>query len=386
VIRRACALALAALVCASARGEERAAELVARFQCARCHEGTGAPPPPREQACVGCHRRVLDGSMQGRPESLARWRRDLVSLNQAPSLASRRLKREWLRRFLVEPSDVRPALRATMPRLALTAAQADALAAVFAADEQTPAPPPWPAPPPSRADASAGRALFVASRCATCHVFTGAGVAGPELARPATDAIALAPDLARTRERMTAPAVERLLLDGSGVDARFMPRFPLAPADARALAEFIMTTPLVEPKDARHEPPRLPLLRRRVGWDEVYARVFHVCRHCHAEPELAFGDGGPGNTGGFGFAGRGVDLSSATAASRGELDEHGRRTSLFAPLADGTPRLIALLLARRAEEAGRPVPGLRGMPLALPSLDPEELQLVESWVAQGRPR
>ena len=30
-------------------------------------------------------------------------------------------------------------------------------------------------------------------------------------------------------------------------------------------------------------------------------------------------------------------------------------------------------------------PSLRGMPLGLPSVTPEELQLVESWIAQGRP-
>jgi hypothetical protein len=28
---------------------------------------------------------------------------------------------------------------------------------------------------------------------------------------------------------------------------------------------------------------------------------------------------------------------------------------------------------------------MRGMPLGYPSLTPEEIQLVESWVAQGRP-
>jgi hypothetical protein len=64
----------------------------------------------------------------------------------------------------------------------------------------------------------------------------------------------------------------------------------------------------------------------------------------------------------------------------------GRR-SVFAPVQDGTPRLVAHLWARHTEEAGRPVPGIRGMPLGLPALPPEDIQLVvESWIAQGRPR
>jgi hypothetical protein len=29
---------------------------------------------------------------------------------------------------------------------------------------------------------------------------------------------------------------------------------------------------------------------------------------------------------------------------------------------------------------------VRGMPLGLPPLEPEQIQLVESWIAQGRPR
>jgi len=91
-------------------------------------------------------------------------------------------------------------------------------------------------------------------------------------------------------------------------------------------------------------------------------------------------------SGGFGFAARGLDLSSYAGIASGSLDEEGRRRSVFAPAAGGTPRLIAQLLARQAEEAGQPVPGVRGMPLGLPALTPEELQLVESWIAQGRPR
>ena len=42
-------------------------------------------------------------------------------------------------------------------------------------------------------------------------------------------------------------------------------------------------------------------------------------------------------------------------------------------------------MARHSEQAGTPNPEVRGMPLSLPALLVEDIQLVESWVAQGRP-
>ena len=91
-------------------------------------------------------------------------------------------------------------------------------------------------------------------------------------------------------------------------------------------------------------------------------------------------------SGGFGFAARGLDLSSYPGVAAGSIGPDGRRRSVFAADQSGTPRLVAHLLARHAEEAGQPVAGIRGMPLGLPALPVEDIQLVESWVAQGRPR
>ena len=48
--------------------------------------------------------------------------------------------------------------------------------------------------------------------------------------------------------------------------------------------------------------------------------------------------------------------------------------------------MVSVMQARREEELGQPVEGVRGMPLGLPSMSPEDIQLVESWVSQGRPR
>ena len=60
--------------------------------------------------------------------------------------------------------------------------------------------------------------------------------------------------------------------------------------------------------------------------------------------------------------------------------------SVFAPTKDGTPRLVAALIARQKEEAGQIDPEVRGMPLGLPALTAEQVQIVESWIAQGRPQ
>jgi hypothetical protein len=66
------------------------------------------------------------------------------------------------------------------------------------------------------------------------------------------------------------------------------------------------------------------------------------------------------------------------------IDDHGERQSAFQPLKNGTPRIVGALLARHAEEAGKSDPEVRGMPLGLPPLPLEDIQLFETWVAQGR--
>ncbi|HJZ84765.1 MAG TPA: cytochrome c [Polyangia bacterium] len=335
----------------------------------------------RERHCVHCHRDILDGRFAAPPRLLARWRSHLLSLNRVPSLegTGRLLQRAWVRDFLLSPCDVRPALFATMPRLELTPAQADALAGWLVPEEA----------PPSHftpAEAAAGRALYERLRCASCHRFTGADASSPP-PEPATDSVALAPDLALARVRVQSGALADWLADPQRTkpDA-LMPRFPIGAPEARALAAFILTAPLAPTPPLRPH-PRQPPLRRRVGWDEVSARVFRrTCWHCHGQPDYARGDGGPGNTGGFGFAGRGLDLSSFAGIAAGARGDDGRRRSVFSKGADGEPLLLATLLARQLEQTGRVVPGVRGMPLGLPALSPEDIQLVESWVLQGRPR
>lgn len=370
---------------------EPATMLLARHQCRRCHEGTGLPAPPLAEACVGCHRRITGGTFEARRELLVRWNRNLVSLRQAPSLAGvgARLRRDWVRAFLLAPSDARPALAATMPRLGLTPNEADTLARALVPDDDHDGVSP-------AGDVARGARLYARLRCGTCHAFTGAdveAVARPGLVargdgeRAPPDPMALAPDLALARARLRPARVAAFIREPQVVtqDA-LMPATPMSAAEAEDLATFVLRAPL-RPAPPPRPSGLLPLLTRPVRFPEVQARVFdRTCRHCHASPDFALGDGGPGNTGGFGFPPRGVDLSSYEGVASGAFDEKGRRRSVFAPRADGTSALVASLRARRDEEAGRADPALRGMPLGLPALSPEDLQLVESWIAQGRPR
>jgi hypothetical protein len=199
-------------------------------------------------------------------------------------------------------------------------------------------------------------------------------------------AIRLAPDLRFARDRLLPGYLVRWLEKPSAVDpTALMPDIPLTPDDARDIAAYLLRAPLASPE--RPSFTRLPVLARPVLYAEVKERVFRkTCWHCHADPDYAIGDGGPGNTGGFGFAPKGINLAEHEAILAGFVDETGNRRSLFElPARKTQGRLVEAMLARHAEQAGTPVAGVRGMPLGLPALPAEDIQLVESWIAQGRP-
>ncbi|MEO1269116.1 MAG: cytochrome C oxidase Cbb3 [Myxococcota bacterium] len=364
--------------------------LVQAFECNRCHEGTGLPEVPRDKHCVRCHQEIVSGEFEASRDHLERWRSNLVHFKHVPSLTAldARLRPSWLRDYLSQPHDLRPGLNTEMPQLALDPGQAEAIAAYF-----IPTTAPEEAPKGNRAR---GWHLLETRGCGTCHRFTGAEQPLPASPLPMVleaqalqRGMILAPDLRHTRDRFRPGALVRWLQDPVGVKPdTAMPPIPLTETEAEDIATAILTTALAQPP-SQPLPERLPILKRKVTFAEVDAAVFHaICWHCHSEPAYADGDGGPGNTGGFGFAGRGLNLSSYSAISMGLLDADGQRRSLFTSVSadDKTPYLIAVLRARQAEVNGRPVPGLRGMPLGLPPLSPEQIQLVDSWIAQGRPQ
>lgn len=374
-----------ALDCAGCDG----AALVAHFECNRCHTGLAAGQPAQEKQCLGCHRAIIEDRFDAKPETLAKWKGNLQSLNFVPSLTrvGDRLRADWIAEFLQRPHDLRPALPASMPRLAISAEQAQRIAAYLS-----------PAPPnaaPATGDPARGKARYEALGCATCHRFytSDRPTSGP-LSAPITPAnmargLLLAPELSHTRARFRPDALVAWLQHSPKLKPdTAMPDFGLTAQDAGDIAAWITSAPL--------RAPSLPVavqapvaLARKVRWPEVRDRVFRkVCWHCHSDAELAHGDGGPGNTGGFGFGPRGLNLATYQGISSGIRDaKTGARRSVFSAGPDGkTPLIISAMLARHTEANGGVVPGVRGMPLGLPPIALDDIAVVITWISQGRPR
>jgi cytochrome c2 len=382
------ALEIAADAALRTRGEA----LVGQYECNRCHTIAAIAKTTFELDCVGCHRHILGREVvPGTPlEAPAadweRWRTNVHSLVEVPVLASTdRFQRGWIASFLQDTHDLRPNLAPSMPRLAMPADDAAAIAAFLVPSPEE----------DDRAlgDAARGRAIVEAKSCGTCHRFDGVD-ALPAPGLPMTlapDVLAraqqMAPDLRFARDRMRPAALVRWLVDPQVMKpGTEMPTYPLTREEAQDVAAYLVEAPLaaVERTDI---PQRLPVLAREVLWEEVHEKVFaKTCRHCHSDPEEVIGDGGPGYVGGFGFPKRALDLNSYEGIRSGSLDDTGKRRSVLAPMEGGTPKIVAHLMARHAEASGAPVDGVRGMPLALPPLPLEDIQLLETWIAQGKKR
>lgn len=368
----------------------RGHQLAERYQCARCHEERSLAVPVQKQRCFGCHDDLLTGRLEAPREVLDSFVPHIADLRRAPSLdgAGHLLRPDWLVTFLQAPHDLRPSMVAMMPRLAIGRAEAIDLAAWLSEGSA-----PEPSGDTSAGDVERGRLAYLARGCASCHAFAGAGVPEPAVlprgaARRDHDApaVELAPDLRHARARLRPELVAAWIMRPASLrPATLMPNLGIAENEAADLAAFVLRAPLAEPPAASPR-VRLPPLERPVGFAEVEQRVFRrSCWHCHSQPAYGAGDGGPGNTGGFGFAGKRIDLSSYEAILGGYVGDDGQRRSLFARTGDDPPILVAAMLARAGELEGRTGP-VRGMPLGLPPLEPEQIQLVESWIAQGRPR
>ena len=262
-----------------------------------------------------------------------------------------------------------------------------------------------------------GESLFSSHNCAQCHVFVGVEPTLPvdprenffrkglrqwegpwllddrvalQLSFAAKSQRSLAPDLRQTRARMRPDVLLAWLQSPQAFD----PQTPMPPPgfsrqEAADVARYLLETPL-PPEPPRPIPPLPPILERKVSFQEVNDKVFRAsCRHCHADPDFALGDGGPGNTGGMGFHAHGLILADLRGVRSGVIGDDGVRHSIVstAPTSNqpngGESRLVLALMARHAEVAGQPVPDFRGMPVGLPPLPLEDIQLVRTWVAQG---
>lgn len=369
----------------------RGFELVKQFECNRCHaqaDGTAAAKP---KDCVGCHADIVEGKFDAAPASLAKWKPRVKDYVHAPSLSTLRehVSRRFIEEYLLLPVDLRPHLAQSMPRLPLTAEDAKDIAAYLIPVEK-PAVDASKAPELDGADVGKGRQLLESKGCGSCHAFTGvaplAASAPPSMDPKAfAKAHALAIDLRHTRARRT-PADVISWLRFTDKQSDLMPKIPLSEAEARDITAYLFRAELAAPA-ARAKVERLPVLTRKVTFAEVDEKVFHrSCWHCHSEPDYAIGDGGPGNSGGLGFKPRGLNLASYQGVAAGMVDDKGERQSIFAKDGEGVPRLVRALLARHDEEGGAATGAVRGMPLGYPALSAEEIQLVETWVAQGRPK
>ena len=360
----------------------RGPSVLERYECNRCHEIDGVEPPAPALDCAGCHRKVMAGEMDAEDDQEKAWQASVATLGEVPSLrGTNRFRRSFLMALLADGHDMRPHLRPSMPRFGMPDGDAEAIAAVLSPDASAPA--------PELGDPQRGRAVMEAKGCGVCHRFTGVP-ALPASARVDVDAQALArgqqlaPDLRWTRERLRPDAVIVWLKDPSSLKAdAAMPKIPMTEQEIADAAAYLLTAPLAD-LPPRDPPPRPPLLDRDVKWDEVQERVFgKVCQHCHGSADFV-GDGGPGYAGGFGFGARKLDLSSYAGVLHGSVGDDRRRRSVLAAADGDTPRIVQHLWARHAEEAGQPVDGVRGMPLGLPPLPPDDITLVHTWIAQGR--
>jgi cytochrome c2 len=368
---------------------DKGAALIAQFECNRCHEGVSSAKVTFDKQCVGCHENIVTGRFGAGTPKIGHWKERVAPYRYVPSLeaAGQRFRRDWLTRFIADPSDLRPHLLSTMPRLAITADQAADIAAYL-----TRAAPPEKAESAISGDLARGRSLIEAKSCGTCHEFSAVPAlamhpGGKMESEAQRKAILLAPNLVHTRDRFRTDALVAWLLDPPAIKpGTLMPSHGFTRDEATDVAAYLLRAELT-PREKPAVAPRLAVLNRAVTYKEVEERVLAVtCRHCHGNPDVAGGDGGPGNTGGFGFEPRRIDLSTYTSAASGYVADDHQRHSLFEKTKDGTPLLVAALDARRHEEAGQPIAGVRGMPLGLPALTREDIQVVETWIARGRPR
>lgn len=370
-------------------------ELVLQYQCNRCHDGSGHAAAPQNKHCVHCHKDIMEDRFTASASSIARWKPRVKELADAPSLEAlgKRMSRRWVEDYLLQPADLRPHLRQFMPRLAITAKDAKDIAGYLVPeDDAAYTLKKGDVPEIKGADLGNGRKLLDSKGCGGCHVMTGVA-AVQNSPPPAMDpkefdrAHKLAPDLRVTRDRMSASRLVAWLKDPKAVKSdSAMPKIALSDTEVRDLTGYLLTAEITDPPK-KPSVTRMPVLTRKVTYKEVDEKVFHrTCWHCHSEPDYAIGDGGPGNSGGLGFKPRGLNLSGYEGIAAGFVDDKNERQSVFAKDGEGIPRLVKAMLARYDEENGAATGPVRGMPLGYEPIALEDIQLVETWISQGRPK
>ncbi|MCS6901195.1 MAG: hypothetical protein RMJ98_01775 [Myxococcales bacterium] len=400
------------------RAEEEGRAVLLRHQCNRCHEIEDLPAAARPLHCTSCHV-FLKGL---KPESrqykeieakygeglMARYQKNIVHFEQVPSLTqiARRVRTDWLRSFLSEPYDLRPAMEESMIRHALSEAEIRAVvrylaARASAADPYAPnyTPPPLP-PKPDAARIEEGKRLYVGRGCPSCHQYGNLdlGLSG-ELLKKAGPPAKLALNLRFVRERTHPEVLLDWMMDPQRIaPGTLMPALGLSRADAEKIRDFLLWADPALDRTPWPEPKLPPAVDRPVTYEEMKEQVLgRVCVHCHMNDYEK--DSGPGNLGGFGYKGIHLAMRTYEALVNGAVDAEGKRYSVLVPRPGETiPPILQSMLRRRAEEArdhlepGQdrerppyPKDGLLGMPLGLPSMSDEQFGILRAWIEQGCP-
>ena len=385
-MRTAGALALALLCFAAPAAAQSAPDALRRYGCVSCHEVPGARVS-RGQSCTGCHQELVDRARRrGRAPSVRHY-------VHAPDLrvAGARLREDYLVSFLQDPHDARPRLEETMPRLPVTEADARLLARWIRRD----APTVWSSPTPRESNAAAGRAVFERVGCATCHELgnTDFGIhLPPEALMGLGRAAYEAPNLRYVRDRLDPDVALAWIEDPRSVSPHTqMPETNLSHADAVLVRDYLW---FADPGAPSPRPaPRIDLrpMAREVRFRDVRRVFAQSCIHCHAHT-----DGRSASA--LGFEPSSLDLSTLEGVRAGVRYPDGTTRSILEPDDSGIAPLLQRLL-RRHEEAVRDVSAPQqdalgpveraapeadvGMPLGLPPLDPADIRLIATWIAQG---
>jgi mono/diheme cytochrome c family protein len=406
-------VAVALSAAPASRVSPEVVEILTRHECHRCHVAEGVQPLPLARDCAGCHVDIASAAED--PKKLKKGHKvygkafDRFIASTAPRYCNipqlssmERFRASWLKQYLGAPYDIRPNVVESMIRHNLTPAEIDTLVSGWRAAPDGPSP-----QRPSAERLARGELLFNAKSCGTCHLFgnrpfeVAEGWQFTEL--PKVRLRAMAPDLQHARNRLPRATLEAWIADPASVKpTAVMPNMKVNAEEAALLADFVTFADLGAPSTVavRRAPafdPKAPV----PAYEEVEAKVFHaLCWHCHSNPDFTDGDGGPGNTGGFGFPAIRLSFASFEEVMSGSVGPDGERRSLFRKGDSGEPVILERLRERYLEnDRDHVAPGkdrlvdrraapsstARGMPLGLPALTDEQFSLVERWVKGGRP-
>lgn len=366
-----------------------------------------------ELHCAQCHRTILGTAhdpqqIKEKLKTFPEWNKYLSTIKHfkhLPDLGTlaRRVDASFIEKYLEDPFDLRPHLEESMYVPQLTQKERKQVARYLRELNGKDA-----APQVKRAETplaseniERGRALFIQFSCPTCHLL-GNEFFGPQFSEPLYQAIKiiapLAPNLRFVRERIPRERLIKFILDPKSIDpSSTMPRLGLTEVQANLIADYLHNVSLSYTPERDLRQPKVLILEREVSFEEVDEAIFsRVCVHCHMDPSLSEGQGGPGNTGGFGFKGAGLSLQTYQGIKRG-IKRRGRRSSILKGDRPEATLLMRAVLRRHTEAArddrsaldeqwpqalpkGQEVPG---MPLSLPPLSHSELSLLKTWLAQG---